>query len=314
MPGLDALPADQRAVLQLVLRQGRSYDEIARALRIEPAAVRARAHDGLAALAAPGELNGKGRAGVADWLLGQQDAGERERTEELLARDGAARRWAGELAGELRDVATARELPALPPEREPGSVPEREGAAPAPRIPAATARPSSRRGGAVLLAAVALFAAIILVIVLTRGGDKAPQRATSTGTSSTSTAASQNRVLRQVNLKPPSGAPAPSALGVAQVSLVNGKQVLYAIAQGLKVSKTTAWAVWVQSGSETPIWVGPFAEADKQGRIYATGTVRSGVDITRYARMIVTREKPGKKPGTPGPVYLSGPITPSQGG
>ena len=43
MATLDSLPADQRAVLQLVLRRGRSYDEIARLLSIDRAAVRERA-------------------------------------------------------------------------------------------------------------------------------------------------------------------------------------------------------------------------------------------------------------------------------
>jgi len=43
MASLDDLPADQRAVLQLVLQRGRTYDEIARLLSIDRAAVRARA-------------------------------------------------------------------------------------------------------------------------------------------------------------------------------------------------------------------------------------------------------------------------------
>src|SRR5205807_611635 len=40
---LDSLPADQRAVLQLVLQRGRSYDDIAALLSIDRAAVRQRA-------------------------------------------------------------------------------------------------------------------------------------------------------------------------------------------------------------------------------------------------------------------------------
>jgi hypothetical protein len=44
MAALDSLPGDQRAVLQLVLGRGRSYDEIARLLSIDPDAVRERAH------------------------------------------------------------------------------------------------------------------------------------------------------------------------------------------------------------------------------------------------------------------------------
>ncbi len=43
MASIDSLPADQRAVLQLVLQRGRSYEEIANMLSIDRAAVRDRA-------------------------------------------------------------------------------------------------------------------------------------------------------------------------------------------------------------------------------------------------------------------------------
>ena len=51
MARIDDLPADQQAVLRLLLTQDRSYDEIARSLRMAPAAVRDRAHEALSALA-----------------------------------------------------------------------------------------------------------------------------------------------------------------------------------------------------------------------------------------------------------------------
>uniref|UniRef100_UPI002FE18458 sigma factor-like helix-turn-helix DNA-binding protein n=1 Tax=Sinomonas sp. TaxID=1914986 RepID=UPI002FE18458 len=43
MQSSDSLPGDQKAVLQLVLGRGRSYDQIARMLSINPEAVRERA-------------------------------------------------------------------------------------------------------------------------------------------------------------------------------------------------------------------------------------------------------------------------------
>src|SRR6202020_636984 len=43
MPSLDNLPGDQRAVLEMVLARGRSYDEIARLLSLDRAKVRERA-------------------------------------------------------------------------------------------------------------------------------------------------------------------------------------------------------------------------------------------------------------------------------
>ena len=52
MSPLEPLAPDQRAVVALVLQQGRSYDEIAALLGIPVDAVRARAQEGLAALLA----------------------------------------------------------------------------------------------------------------------------------------------------------------------------------------------------------------------------------------------------------------------
>ena len=65
MSRFDSLPADQKAVLQLVLKQGKRYEDIAAMLRMEPAAVRERARDALDALGpeeAPG-LTSRSRLG-----------------------------------------------------------------------------------------------------------------------------------------------------------------------------------------------------------------------------------------------------------
>ena len=51
MSPLDALAPDQRAVIALVLQQGRSYEDIAGMLGLPVAGVRARAHAGLRSLA-----------------------------------------------------------------------------------------------------------------------------------------------------------------------------------------------------------------------------------------------------------------------
>ena len=69
MTPLDTLAPDQRAVLELVLRQGRSYGELSELLAIPERDVRARADAGLRALA--GEPAGGVDSGrIADWLLG----------------------------------------------------------------------------------------------------------------------------------------------------------------------------------------------------------------------------------------------------
>ncbi len=71
MASLDSLPADQRAVLQLVLQQGRSYDEIARMLSIDRGAVRERALTAFGLLGPQTGVPQQRRALITDYLLGQ---------------------------------------------------------------------------------------------------------------------------------------------------------------------------------------------------------------------------------------------------
>src|SRR5688500_20352168 len=80
MSPLAALAPDQRAVLELLLRQGRDYAELSELLGLPEAGVRSRAHAALAALA-PDRPAPVGEDGaVADWIHGQQEDAEAERT------------------------------------------------------------------------------------------------------------------------------------------------------------------------------------------------------------------------------------------
>jgi len=132
---LETLPPDQRAVLQLILKQGRGYAELSGLLRIDETAVRARAHAGLEALAADGSgaaLSAERRGQIADWLLGQQDAAAAAVTFQHLEDSRAARRWAAELRDRLEPIAREHELPELPAGRNGHVAASRRAAAPAP--------------------------------------------------------------------------------------------------------------------------------------------------------------------------------------
>src|SRR5918992_819260 len=132
MSPLEPLAPDQRAVVALVLQQGRSYDEIAALLGIEVDAVRARAHDGLAALAPSNGLPGEITAPLADYLLGQQGDADAEATRGLLAESAPARAWASGVAERLAGVAKAP-LPEIPGAETPTATPDD---APIPATPA----------------------------------------------------------------------------------------------------------------------------------------------------------------------------------
>ena len=125
MSPLSALAPDQRAVLELLLRQGRDYAELSELLGLPESGVRARAHAALAALA-PDRVAPVGEDGaVADWILGQQDDEEAERTRGAIARMPSWHAWASEVTDRLSEVEGA-DLPELPqPEGDAAQQPAR---------------------------------------------------------------------------------------------------------------------------------------------------------------------------------------------
>lgn len=198
MSRLDELPPDQRAALSLLLRQHKSYAEVASLLGIAERAVHDRAHAALAVLAPrrARELTPERRLEIGDYLLGQQPGvAERLRTRTYLGSSEPARAWAGEIAAQLAPLAGAglAEIPAAagppgppaaPVAESPASAPQRVGdlssapsassAGAAPTPPPARPQRSSRVGGAVLLAviAAAVVVAVVLIVGNGSGGKK----------------------------------------------------------------------------------------------------------------------------------------------
>jgi hypothetical protein len=113
MADIDSLPADQRAALQLLLKQGQTYDQLASLLGIGPDAVRSRAHVAVDTLGPDTDLPDADRAAIADYLLGQQAVSERDATRDLLAGSEAAQDWARAAAGSLIPLA-GDALPEIP--------------------------------------------------------------------------------------------------------------------------------------------------------------------------------------------------------
>ncbi len=259
--GLETLPPDQRAVLQLILVQGRGYDDLATTLKLDASAVRTRAHAGADALVplppARDELDADTRGRVVDYLLGQQDDGERIVTFAELGGSPAACRWAQSLREQLADVAR-EELPEVPAS---AAVAPTNGSAPqpvaavavqpaaattapaatltpppatvalapaspapggptppaAPRPPAGPGGSGSSRLGGAILIAGAAALAIVLAIVLIGGGDD------DNGTpASTSAAQTQAQTQTQARTQPTTTPASGQQTGriVAQVNLV----------------------------------------------------------------------------------------------
>jgi hypothetical protein len=335
MSRIDALPADQKSVLQLLLRQGKGYDDLSELLRLDVGDVRSRAHDALDAL-------GPGAAGVpterrkeiSDWLLGQQGPDEAAATRAFLDGSPAGRSWAQAVAGELKPLAGDRlpDIPANGVPSEPAPAAAATSVAPAaaatpitpapetaatPITPAPTAEPRvSRRGGAALIAgALAVIAiAVVLVLVLSGGSDKKSDAKnaadTTAGTTSTQ---SQPKVQAQVNLTAPQGAPARKAVAIVQIVDVGGTEAVNAVSQGLKPSNKSAFAIWVYSSPSHAKLIGGFNKKDANGHLVYQGALPKDFDITAYSKILVTRETSGS-PKEPGTVYLSGDIPRGSGG
>jgi hypothetical protein len=298
MSRIETLPPDQRAVLQLLLRQGKPFRDLSGVLEIPEDEVRRRAHGALDALG-PDETEGLDpdrRAEIADYLLGQQDDAARERTRAFLEGSPAGRAWARVVADQLRGLA-GDGLPDIPDGRR------ADGAATeAPR--------SSRLGGALLLSGLAIVAiGVVLFLVLRGGSDDGDSGATSAA--STTATRPQARVEAQVNLIPPSSRKGLKALGVVLVQKAQGQDQIVAAVQGLPRPKKGGYGIWLYSGPGKAQWLGFFASQDRQGRLLARGQLNAS--IADYREVLVTREAKGNPP-RPGPIFLRGTIQAADSG
>src|SRR5258705_12421698 len=116
MATFDQLAADQRAIIELVLRQGRGYDQIGEMLDSPPARVRELARDALAELApfTAEFVDPQWRGQLADYVLGQQAGPEAQATRGHLRRSEPARIWAYSLLDALDDFYADSDRPEIP--------------------------------------------------------------------------------------------------------------------------------------------------------------------------------------------------------
>jgi hypothetical protein len=210
-----ALSADQRAMLELLLGRGQSYEDIAGVLGTSADEVRSKARWALAEL---GNGDPDRKVALSDYLLGQADPIGRADAVRHLRDDPADRALAERLLGELHAIAPDAELPSLPGEsrtaphlRAPTVSRRRAADAPprAPRDPARTRMLVGLTTGAVVLVIVVLAIAGVF-----GGGDSTPASTASTSTDTASTTPTSTSQLPNgaknpvaINLKPVGGGP-----------------------------------------------------------------------------------------------------------
>jgi hypothetical protein len=321
---LDTLAPDQRAVLELILRQGRSYGELSELLAIPERDVRARADAGLRTLAGePPAGVDSGR--IADWLLGQQRDTDAERTREAVARNAPAREWAASAAERLRELGGGvPDVPAGDEDRvaddRPAPRPReaREPATPLPRPDrTAGATSSSRLGGAILIGVVAVLVAATLLWIFVLRDDEEEPAAPAGGAQPTATATAPAGEAGDIVLQ---GTGDSEAAGLMRLIRRDDGTVQFAIAaqnvppnQGREV-----YAVWFTREGGKPRRLG-FAQAQvgEEGVLTTGGPQQGDEDqfpqwFATYEKVLITRETDAKAK-QPGPTVLEGTL-PSGGG
>jgi hypothetical protein len=311
MAPLDSLNDGQRAVLQLLLRQGKSYEDLAGLLKTDAAGVRSRAHDAVAAAGPDArDISVDHRNEIADYLLGQQTASQRAATREYLQNSTAGRAWARATASALEPLGGDR-LPDIPAERE--EVAEAFDALERLTAHQQKVKKSSQLGTRLLLAGIGVLLGIAIILALSIGGDDEPKSAATTTPTSTSTTAGVQttptgdkfRVVAQGTLAPPKGGD-PDAKGqVAIVVFPDNNQYRFALqATGLPPSSTrgSAYGVWLYTSDDKKEFLGfPDSTVGKDGKLQTVSDLSPSTPA--YGAVLLTRET-AEKPTKPGQIVL----------
>jgi sigma-70-like protein len=278
MATFDQLSPEQRAIVELVLRQGKTYGELSEMLNLPEGRVRELARDALVELA-PVSVRGveeDWRGQLADYVLGQQSGPEATATKGHLRRSEAARSWARSLLDSLEQFYENGSMPAIP-EGERGR-----------RAPAAPAAREAREGGGgglaltedpvmrrrLLAGAGALLLVLLIVLVwpvglLTGGDDNGSTASSDTGSTQTTTTGGQTAN---------SGKPA----GIAIVVERNGKKQLLVQATRLAPSgQSEGYYVWLYNSPSDAKSLGGQV-TDQKGNYQALGNLPAGFQNYKY--------------------------------
>lgn len=272
MATFDQLSDEQRAIVELVLQQGKSYDELSDMLSMPEARVRELARDALVELA---PISARGveedwRGQLADYVLGQQAGPEATATRGHLRRSEAARSWTRSLLDSLEQLYPGGDVPAIPEgERGRGTGLRRgaaAGAAPGearePRTLTPEAAAAVRRRRLVTAAGVALLILLAVLVwpigVLTGGDDEGSQADSGSDTQRAAGGAGGGE-----------GAISTERRGTAIIAEQQDKTQILVTASGLEPStENTAYQVWLYNSEQDRKSLGATV-TDQQGNLQA---------------------------------------------
>jgi Anti-sigma-K factor rskA/Sigma-70, region 4 len=327
MATFDQLPADQRAILELVVGRGQSYAELSTMLGMTPARVRELARDALGDLApaTAKRVDPDWRGQVADYLLGQQTGPEATATRGHLKRSEPARAWAFSLLDSLSHLYPNGSMPAIPesdgaepeplPAKEPERVTEPEPAA-APAAAAAPPPPPRSSGGLspaaqsfvkrrrMIIGGVAGAAIIAIVVLLITGAFSGSdnKKSNTTATTGATGAAGATRILYEGVLKKVGNE---KGDGVALV-IQSGKNSPQLVVQAEALTPTgqkNAYEVWLYNSPTDAAALGA-QFTDKNGGLQGRGPLPA--NFKDFKSVVVSRERVGTNPTKPSNIVLRG--------
>lgn len=283
MATFDQLPAEQKAIIELVVQRARSYDDLADVLSIPTARVRELAREALTTLTplSAARVDSDWRGQIADYVLGQQTGPESTATRGHLRRSESGRAWTVSLLDSLEELYEKGdgEMPALPDSGDAVS-PRRKAREARPKRDRARDRKRERRpatkagdgdGGArasslrpdaagvvrrrrimsALAAALAVGAVALAIILLTGGDDDSGGEKQANTTQNANQ--QQGRIVGQLELKPVSGQ---KGQGVAAIVENKGKLELLLRAGVTPNERNQAYEVWLYNSAKDAVSLG----------------------------------------------------------
>ncbi len=263
MASYDQLSAQQRAIVDLILKRGHDYDQLADTLGMPEARVRELARDTLTSLApvSAAAVDDGWRAQIADYLLGQQAPPEAATTRGHLRRSEAARAWSRSVLDSLEHLYANSDLPTIPAgDNGPEPSPARKTAAARGELsPQAEAIVRRRRAlGIAAIVAVLLFVLLIWPVGLLTGGDD-------DSGADNQRAGGDTEVVGQVVLRPVSGSGAGADdAGIAIVTRRDDELEMALQARVPRTKRNEAYEVWLYNSPEDARTLGAQV-TDRQG-------------------------------------------------
>ena len=312
MATFDQLSPPQRAIVELLLKQGKTYAELSEVLSMPEARVRELARDALVQLApvSAGRVEADWRGQLADYILGQQTGPEATATRGHLRRSEPARAWARSLLDSLDSLYRDGSQPSIPDaERGRRERAVRESRPKKERVPRRERREGAPREGirrmlpalAGLLALLALLAVLVWPIGVLTGGDDDGKKASAQSGSANAACPASAGPARQ------------GPAGLALVAERGGRKQVIVQAAGMQPNTIKnkrpqdAYEVWLYNSRTDARAIGAQV-TDRRGNYQGAGVLPA--NFKRYACIDVSREPLDRDQAHSGRSVLRGRLQP----